>query len=78
MTKPVVLFDTATFLNVRDLDLVLQGTYAIVYGVYDHPKLPANCPYIRTSLIVRKWANQHGYGFETLNTIYKSRPQKDA
>ncbi len=75
MTKPVVLFDTATFLNVRDLDLVLQGTYAIVHGVFDHPTIGGNPPFIRTSLIIRKWANQHGYGFETQNTIYKSRKQ---
>ena len=78
MTKPVVLFDTATFLNVRDLDLVLQGTYAIVRGVFDHPTIGGNPPFIRTSAVIRKWGNQHGYGFETQNTIYKSRPQKDA
>lgn len=73
MTKPVCHFDTVTFLNVRNPNLVLQGSYAIVQGVFDHPTIGGNPPFIRTSYIIRKWANQHGSGFETLNTIYKKR-----
>ena len=78
MTKPVCHFDTATFVNVRDLDMTLQGTHAIVYGVHDHPRINAHAPFICTSAIIRKWKNQHGEGFETANTIYKSKSQKDA
>lgn len=54
MTKPVVLFDTATFLNVRNPNLVLQGSYAIVQGVFDHPTIGGNPPFIRTSYIIRR------------------------
>lgn len=78
MTKPVCHFDNASFVLVLDEVKNISWEYAVVAGCADHPRIGEHNFFIRTSEIVRKWANQHGYGFETLNTIYKSRPQKDA
>jgi hypothetical protein len=70
--KPVVTYQNAVFITAWDELECEKCEVAYVPGPGYHPVLGNRRPWILTSKIVKKYANQYGvYRFETLNTVYE-------